>query len=142
MAHIQMPFCHRMRKLMCMYSRSQKNVSKNVHCLNVEATSQRKTGRTKTGERLSPFSRSLFVRSTVPCGSATPTLFRCGRSPPCSSETHFYKAIAITEACGIEFWQNEPSIWVQAFCRGAVFREGFARLTSLKRKLEQSTDEW
>ena len=47
-----------------------------INCLkfhSLEATSQRKTGRTEMGERLSQFSRSLFVRSTVPRASATPT---------------------------------------------------------------------
>ena len=43
-----------------------------IHRLTVEATSQQNTGRTETGERLSPFSRSLFVRSTVTRASATP----------------------------------------------------------------------
>ena len=49
---------------MCTYSISQRNVSKNVHRLTSEATSQR-----KTRERLSPFSCSLFVRSACKCHS-------------------------------------------------------------------------
>ena len=47
----------------------KKKVSKNVHHLSVEATSQRKAGRTEMGERLSPCSRSLFDRYARDCHS-------------------------------------------------------------------------
>ena len=79
---------------------------------------------------------------SVPRGSATPTFFRRSRVPSWSSETHFYKAIAIAEAYGIECSQKESSISALAFCCGAVFRERFARLASLKQKRERSVDEW